>query len=257
MGGEGGEGGALAEGRRCPCEACGSAAAAGGALTWHSARVSSRHVGRGRCALRLGRAGAGGRSLRAGHRAGGRGMERRRSGKVERRKQRKEARRRPSLSLLHLHSRIALPPPWPTSQSQRPSTTTSRRTQTPNSPSMKTTSSTSSTRRTTSESHTFHSHSHTLTPCSWWKAKLKDDAGGADGQVGLVPATYVEEVSPSVHPSIHPSMPLSWATSRRFTRASRTCMRSSSSPGNTVASHPSLGRDCGCTRNHVPRNNVA
>lgn len=30
MGGEGGEGGALAEGRRCPCEACGSAAAAGG-----------------------------------------------------------------------------------------------------------------------------------------------------------------------------------------------------------------------------------
>lgn len=144
-----------------------------------------------------------------------------------------------------------------TSQSQRPSTTTSRRIQTPNSPSMKTTSSTSSTRRTTSESHTSHSHSHTLTPCSWWKAKLKDDAGGADGQVGLVPATYVEEVSPSVHPSFHPSMPLSWATSRRFTRASRTCMRSSSSPGNTVASHPSLEQDCGCTRNHVPRNNVA
>ncbi|OXG22921.1 hypothetical protein C367_03848 [Cryptococcus neoformans Ze90-1] len=30
----------------------------------------------------------------------------------------------------------------------------------------------------------------------WWKAKLKDDAGGADGQVGLVPATYVEEIPP-------------------------------------------------------------
>lgn len=80
MGGEGGEGGALAEGRRCPCEACGSAAAAGGALTWHCARVSPRHVGRGRCALRLGRAGAGGRSLRAGHRAGGGGWK---GGKVE------------------------------------------------------------------------------------------------------------------------------------------------------------------------------
>lgn len=86
MGGEGGEGGALAEGRRCPCEACGSAAAAGGALTWHCARVSSRHVGRGRCALRLGRAGAGGRSLRAGHRAGGEGdgkAEKWKSGKAK------------------------------------------------------------------------------------------------------------------------------------------------------------------------------
>lgn len=201
MGGEGGEGGALAEGRRCPCEACGSAAAAGGALTWHCARVSPRHVGRGRCALRLGRAGAGGRSLRAGHRAGGEG-----DGKAEKWKSGKaKAAKRGAASSISFASASPLshrtPPPWPTSQSQRPSTTTSRRTQTPNSPSMKTTSSTSSTRRTTSESHTSHSHSHTLTPCSWWKAKLKDDAGGADGQVGLVPATYVEEVS---HPSVHP-----------------------------------------------------
>lgn len=47
-----------------------------------------------------------------------------------------------------------------------------------------------------------HSHSHSSHPSSWWKAKLKDDAGGADGQVGLVPATYVEEVSPSV--DVHP-----------------------------------------------------
>lgn len=257
MGGEGGEGGALAEGRRCPCEACGSAAAAGGALTWHCARVSPRHVGRGRCALRLGRAGAGGRSLRAGHRAGGRGMERRRSGKVERRKQRKEARRRPSLSLLHLHSRIALPPPWPTSQSQRPSTTTSRRTQTPNSPSMKTTSSTSSTRRTTSESHTSHSHSHTLTPCSWWKAKLKDDAGGADGQVGLVPATYVEEVShPSIRPSVHPCRCLGPRLGALLVHLEPACAPLAL-PVIPLHLNPSLERDCGCTRNHVPRNNVA
>jgi hypothetical protein len=34
-----------------------------------------------------------------------------------------------------------------------------------------------------------------LTSISWWKAKLKDDAGGTDGAVGLIPATYVEEVS--------------------------------------------------------------
>lgn len=46
---------------------------------------------------------------------------------------------------------------------------------------------------------TSHSHSHSSHPSSWWKAKLKDDAGGADGQVGLVPATYVEEVRLFVH----------------------------------------------------------
>ena len=34
---------------------------------------------------------------------------------------------------------------------------------------------------------------HKLTN-SWWKAKLKDE-GGAEGTVGLIPRTYVEEVS--------------------------------------------------------------
>jgi hypothetical protein len=38
-----------------------------------------------------------------------------------------------------------------------------------------------------------------LTLFSWWKAKLKDEAGVTDGAVGLIPATYVEEVSVVSH----------------------------------------------------------
>lgn len=30
---------------------------------------------------------------------------------------------------------------------------------------------------------------------SWWKAKLKDTDGGEEGGVGLIPVSYVEEVS--------------------------------------------------------------
>ncbi len=30
---------------------------------------------------------------------------------------------------------------------------------------------------------------------SWWKAKLKEEDGSQDGPVGLIPCTYVEEVS--------------------------------------------------------------
>lgn len=70
MGRERGERGALAEGGGGPCEAWGSAAARAGALTWNRARVAPRHVRRRGCALRLGGAWAGGRSLRAGHRGG-------------------------------------------------------------------------------------------------------------------------------------------------------------------------------------------
>jgi hypothetical protein len=36
----------------------------------------------------------------------------------------------------------------------------------------------------------------------WWKAKVKDE-GGADGPVGLIPCTYVEEVSLSLSASSH------------------------------------------------------
>lgn len=36
--------------------------------------------------------------------------------------------------------------------------------------------------------------------CSWWKAKLKSD-GEEEGSVGLVPASYVEEVSQAVSPT--------------------------------------------------------
>jgi hypothetical protein len=38
-----------------------------------------------------------------------------------------------------------------------------------------------------------------LTRLRWWKAKLKDEAGVTDGAVGLIPATYVEEVSVVSH----------------------------------------------------------
>lgn len=75
-------------------------------------------------------------------------------------------------------------------------------------------------------------HSH---PCSWWKAKLKDDNGGADGQVGLVPATYVEEVSPSVLP------------------LSRHLSRSSSASSTTPATTSRLTRITDTTHKHHPR----
>lgn len=35
---------------------------------------------------------------------------------------------------------------------------------------------------------------HTLTRHSWWKAKFRDQ-GDVEGAVGLIPASYVEEVS--------------------------------------------------------------
>lgn len=37
-----------------------------------------------------------------------------------------------------------------------------------------------------------------FTSYSWWKAKLKEEDGGAEDAIGLIPCSYVEEVCVSL-----------------------------------------------------------
>lgn len=60
-----------------------------------------------------------------------------------------------------------------------------------------------SSKESTMSSYPSHSSGHAplTSPYSWWKVKVRGETQDVDNPVGLVPAAYVEQVSPT--PSVH------------------------------------------------------